>query len=260
MDNIENKVVIELKDIHKTLGGKDVFTGVNLSFRRGETIVIIGRSGEGKSVLLKHIIGLMQPDSGQVIVEGEDITRLDEQRLVQVREKINMLFQNSALFDSLSVEENVAFSLYEHTKLSREDIRQRVEENLHMVKLEGVLEKMPADLSGGMRKRVALARAIITRPKIILYDEPTTGLDPITADSINELILSLQDQLGVTSVVVTHDMASAFKVADRVAFLNQGKIIAVGSVDEIQQSGDSFVQQFIQGKADESMTNGFSGN
>jgi len=194
-------------------------------------------------------MGLLQPDEGTVLIEGEDITRLSEKQLYPVRQKLGMLFQGAALFDSLSVLENVGFTLFEHTRMTEEDIRQRVTENLQRVQLEGILDKKPAELSGGMKKRVGLARAIINRPKVILYDEPTTGLDPITADAINDLILSMQKQLKITSVVVTHDMASAYKVADRIAMLFQGEIIAIGTVDEIRRSDNPYVQQFIRGEA-----------
>jgi len=246
---LNGRKMIELRDLRKALGGREVLRSVNLEVYEGETLVIIGRSGEGKSVLLKHIMGLMRPDAGAVLIEGEDITQLKEKEMYRVREKLGMLFQGAALFDSLSVLHNVGFALYEHSQLSEDEIRQRVIENLRRVQLEDILDKKPAELSGGMKKRVGLARAIAGGPKIILYDEPTTGLDPITADAINDLILSMREQLKVTSVAVTHDMASAYKVADRIAMLFRGEIIAVGSVEEIQNSSNPYVQQFIRGEA-----------
>ena len=215
----------------------------------GETIVIIGRSGEGKSVFLKHLIGLLQPDGGQVFLDGEDISMLREKDLYPARKKVRMVFQGAALFDSLNVLENVGFYLFEHEKLPKNQIRKRVEEDLKLVRLEGVLNKMPSELSGGMKKRVGLARAIINRPKAILYDEPTTGLDPITADAINELIVDLQKKLKITSVVVTHDMTSAYKIADRIAMLYMGKIIAIGTPEEIKQTENPYVSQFTRGQS-----------
>jgi phospholipid/cholesterol/gamma-HCH transport system ATP-binding protein len=213
---------------------------------RGETLVILGGSGSGKSVLLRHTIGLMVPDQGRVVVDGTDLTGLSEEALMPVRKKVGMLFQGSALFDSMDVLENVAYSLREHTDLDEEAIVSRVREKLALVELDEAVEKrMPADLSGGMRKRVALARAIALEPEGILYDEPTTGLDPITARTINMMIRNLQHTLNVTSVVVTHDIASAFMVGDRVAFLHQGEMAFVGTVGEARVSRDPRLRAFI---------------
>lgn len=247
--------MIRVERLAKRLGDKDVLRNVTLDIHKGETIVILGRSGEGKSVLLKHIVRLMQPDSGSVLIEGEEITHLRPSELVPIRLKVGMLFQGAALFDSLTIEENVGFSLLEHTHLSRDEIRARVIKELAHVQLtKQVMNKKPAELSGGMKKRVGLARAVITRPKIMLYDEPTTGLDPITADAIDELIVKMQGDLGVTSVVVTHDMKSAFKIADRMALLYKGEIVRVGSNEEFRDSDDPMVRQFILGQAHGPMT------
>ena len=242
--------MIRLVDLCKRLGRKQVLDGAHLDITKGETHVVLGRSGEGKSVLLKHIIGLMQPDRGEVWIDGENVTGKSDRDLYPVRKKIGMLFQNAALFDSMTVLHNVGFSLYEEKVESEEEIRKRVQETLEMVRLGDVLEKMPSELSGGMRKRVGLARAIILRPKIILYDEPTTGLDPVTSDAINELIISLSKQLQATSVVITHDMTSAFKIADRFSFLFKGEFIFTGSKDDILNTDDPIIQQFIQGKSE----------
>ena len=221
--------------------------GVNLKIPEGRTLVIIGRSGCGKSVLLKHIIGLLKPDSGGVFVDDVDITGLKEEELERVRQKIEMVFQGGALFDSLTVGENVGFRYLEHGGMEKEALDKRVSESLALVGLYSIENMMPSELSGGMKKRVAVARAICPRPRIILYDEPTTGVDPITADSINGLIRSLHDKLKVTSIVVTHDMKSAYSIADRIAMLYEGKIIAEGTPSEIQHSTDPVVQQFING-------------
>ena len=212
-------------------------------------MVIIGRSGCGKSVLLKHIMAILEPDEGDILIDGRSMFTMAPGEQDQCRLQLGMLFQGAALFDSLTVRENVGFSLFEHTKLSDNVIDQKVREKLGLVGLTGIEELMPASLSGGMKKRVGLARAICNEPKSILYDEPTTGLDPINADVINDLILRMQKQLKVLSVVVTHDMTSAYKVADRIAMLYQGKIIATGTPDEIKHSKDPIVQQFITGSA-----------
>jgi phospholipid/cholesterol/gamma-HCH transport system ATP-binding protein len=211
--------------------------------------VIIGRSGCGKSVLLKHIVRVLEPDEGKIFVDGLDLDKLDEKELDNLRLRIGLVFQGGALFDSLSVGENVGFGLIEHTKIGQKELLERIEEALSLVGLSGIANLMPAALSGGMKKRVALARAICIKPDMILYDEPTTGVDPITADSINELIRSLHDKLKVTSIVVTHDMKSAYRVADRIAMLYQGKIIAEGTVEEIQNTNHPVVHQFINGLA-----------
>jgi phospholipid/cholesterol/gamma-HCH transport system ATP-binding protein len=241
--------MIEIHQVSKTFNNHKVLDGASLNIATGSTCVIIGRSGCGKSVLLKHIIGLLRPDKGKVIVDGKEVASLDRKELDALRMKISMVFQGGALFDSMTVGENVGFGLIEHLNISGKELLERVEESLCMVDLSGVVNLMPSELSGGMKKRVALARAICMKPQIILYDEPTTGVDPITADSINDLIKSLHDKLKVTSIVVTHDMKSAYKVADRIAMLYQGKIIAEGRPDEIQQSIHPVVHQFINGLA-----------
>jgi phospholipid/cholesterol/gamma-HCH transport system ATP-binding protein len=226
-----------------------VLEDLNLKINTGESMVIIGRSGCGKSVLLKHIIGLMRPDSGSVIVDGTDITKISPKELNKVRKDFGMLFQGAALFDSLSVFENVGFQLIEYTNKSFEEVQSRVSDCLSMVGLENIESAKPAALSGGMKKRVGLARAICMDPKIILFDEPTTGVDPIMGDAINELIRSLHNKLKVTSVTVTHDMKSAYKIADRIAMLYDKHIIETGTPDEIKNSSNSIVQQFITGNA-----------
>jgi len=245
--------MIEIVNLYKQFTGHQVLSGVNLTIQDGETMVIIGRSGCGKSVLLKHIVGLMLPDEGQVIISGQEISRLHGEILSRLRLKFGMLFQGSALFDSLTVGENVAFALHEHTQLMEERIRERVHECLGLVGLAGIEHLKPAELSGGMRKRVGLARALAMQPKFILYDEPTTGVDPIMADVINRLIKELHDRLKVTGVVVTHDMVSAYKIADRIAMLHEGKIIEVGTPDELRSTSNPVVKQFILGRSD---TNG----
>jgi len=248
----QKDIIVELKDIHKSLGGKKVLEGLNLKIKRGETLVIIGRSGIGKSVLLKHIAGLMKPDKGEVIIDGVDITQLNEKELTEVQKKIGMVFQGAALFDSLTVEENVGFFLFRYKlkELGYDKIRKIVREKLRLVGLSGVENMLPSELSGGMKKRVGLARAIANDPEIILYDEPTTGLDPILADAINNLIVKTQKALNVTSVVVTHDMVSAYKVADRIAMINNGKIIFEGRPDEVKNSDNPYLQQFIEGRSE----------
>jgi len=241
--------VIEIQGLHKWFGTQHVLRGVDLTIREGETVVIIGRSGCGKSVLLKHIMAILEPDQGDIKIYGRSMFSMLPDEQDQCRLQLGMLFQGAALFDSLTVLENVGFSLIEHTKLPEEAIIQKVEEKLGLVGLAGIEELMPASLSGGMKKRVGLARAICNEPKIILYDEPTTGLDPINADVINDLILRMQKQLKVISIVVTHDMTSAYKVADRIAMLYDGRIIGVGTPDEIKNSPDPIIQQFITGSA-----------
>ena len=241
--------MIEIINLYKSLEEQQVLKNLNLTIEKGQTQVIIGRSGCGKSVLLKTIVGLLKPDSGQVIINEQDITRLDAQQLNCLRLRIALLFQSSALFDSLSVGENVGFVLREHSDLDEATIAARVKESLELVGLEGVEEQLPAELSGGMKKRVGLARAICARPDIILYDEPTTGVDPIMADAINTLIRRLHDKLEVTSIAVTHDMVSAYKIADRISMLYDGRIIESGTSEEIKNSKDPIVQQFITGAA-----------
>ena len=241
--------MIQIQGIHKWFGSNHVLQGVDLTIQEGETLVIIGRSGCGKSVLLKHIMGILEPDEGTITIDGRSMLAMPPDEQDQFRLRLGMLFQGAALFDSLTVLENVGFSLYEHTKLSEEVIGQKVREKLGLVGLRDVETLMPASLSGGMKKRVGLARAICNEPKFILYDEPTTGLDPINADVINDLILRMQEQLKVVSIVVTHDMTSAYKVADRIAMLYEGKIIGAGTPEEIKNSKDPIVQQFITGSA-----------
>ena len=237
---------IVFKDLHKSFGEHQVLKGINLSIAKGETIVVLGGSGAGKSVLLRHINGLLKPDKGRVIVDGEDITDFSEEQLIPIRTKVGMVFQGGALFDSLNVFENVAYALREHTNFSEEEITARVREKLRLVGLEGAEEMMPSDLSGGMKKRVSLARALAIEPKGLLYDEPTTGLDPIIAKKINEMIRNLQNILGVTSVVVTHDIKSAFTVGDRIALLYKGEIRFLGTVEETKKTNDPLVREFIE--------------
>jgi phospholipid/cholesterol/gamma-HCH transport system ATP-binding protein len=246
----EDDVMIKLRSLRKSFGKQDVLLNVNLDIRRGETMVIIGQSGGGKSVILKHMIGLLQPDGGEVSVDNVTISTSKFFDTHTIRRKMGMLFQMGALFDSMDTGENIAFALREHhPELSEKQIQNSVTEKLKLINLVPEFRtKMPNELSGGMKKRVALARAIALSPEILLYDEPTTGLDPITSDVINDLILDMQLKLGVTSVVVTHDMASAFKVADRIAMLYKGRIIEVGTVNEIKNTTNPFVKQFITGQ------------
>lgn len=241
--------MVSVRNLAKTLGAQSILRGVNLEIQRGRTCVILGRSGGGKSVLLKHLIGLFKPDSGEVWIDGEEISKLPERKLGPVRKKVGILFQSGALFDSMNVEQNIAFPLREAGVRDEKEIRDRVAEALEMVDLAGEQKKMPENLSGGMRKRVGLARTIVGRPECILYDEPTTGLDPIATDSINRLIRRLQKRLSVTSVVVTHDMKTAFHTADQVAYLYEGRIYFEGSVEQLQASSDSVIQDFIEGRS-----------
>jgi phospholipid/cholesterol/gamma-HCH transport system ATP-binding protein len=237
---------VEFREIHKAYGVKQVLRGANLTVYRGEVMVILGGSGTGKSVTLRHMLGLEAPDDGRVIVEDEDITDLPEEELYRVRKKFGMLFQSGALFDSMTVFENIAFPLREHTDMSDEEIARAVREKLDLVNLPNTEHLMPVDLSGGMRKRVGLARSIVLDPKVILYDEPTTGLDPITSQKINELIVDLQTKLSVTSVVVTHDIQSAFSVGDRIAFLHKGVFEWVGTMDEARDADHPQLRDFLK--------------
>jgi phospholipid/cholesterol/gamma-HCH transport system ATP-binding protein len=248
--------MIEIINLCKSFGDHKVLDNLNLSIKTGETTVIIGRSGCGKSVLLKHIIGLLKPDYGQVLVDGKDVTRMDEKELSALRLNFGMLFQGAALFDSLNVLENVGFNLIEHTNASAKEIKKAVKESLALVGLKGIENKKPAELSGGMRKRVGLARAICMRPQIMLYDEPTTGVDPIMGDAVNELVKELHNKLKVTGIAVTHDMTSAYKIADRIAMLYNGKIIANGTPEEIKSTKDPIVRQFITGASKGPITEG----
>ena len=244
--------MISIRNLVKTLGTQQILRGVDLEVAKGETLVIVGRSGCGKSVMLKHIIGLMKPTSGDVLVDGESIVPLKERKLAEIRKKVAMLFQSAALFDSMNVFENLAFPLREGGIKDPKVIREKVAQALDHVDLQGQEEKMPDSLSGGMKKRVGLARAIIGEPGCILYDEPTTGLDPIVTDSINHLIRRMQKRLHVTSLVVTHDMKTAFHVANQIAYLQEGRIYFKGTPEEFRSSPDPLVQDFILGRSGES--------
>lgn len=235
--------------MHKSFGELHVLRGVNLAVEKGESMTVIGGSGSGKSVLLKHIIGLLFPDRGRVVVDGQVLNDLDDYSLNELRKKFGMLFQMAALFDSLSVWENVGFSLKQHTKMSNREIRTVATEKLALVGLKDIEDKMPVELSGGMKKRVGLARAICMNADIILFDEPTTGLDPIAADAINDLIVDLRKKLGVTSVSITHDMHSAYKISDRIAMLYKGEILEIGTPEQIKNTENPIVRQFITGSA-----------
>jgi phospholipid/cholesterol/gamma-HCH transport system ATP-binding protein len=241
--------MITVENLHKSFGTLEVLSGIDLEIKTGESVVVIGQSGCGKSVLLKHIIALLRPDQGRVIVDDLSVFELHHYELMDFRQRVGVLFQSGALFDSMTVEENVGFCLKERLRMKPDRIRNIVEEKLALVGLKGSGDKMPAEISGGMKKRVALARAIAAEPDIILYDEPTTGLDPITADLINELVVDVHKKLGVTSIAVTHDMASAYKIADRIIMLYQGKIVWDGTPDEIRQTDNETVRQFINGSS-----------
>src|SRR5437660_6224455 len=240
---------VEFRDLYKAYGPKQVLRGASVTVYRGEVLVILGGSGTGKSVTLRHMLGLEAPDEGRVLVEDEDITDLPEEELYRVRKKFGMLFQSGALFDSMTVFENVAFPLREHTDMSEDEIERAVRERLELVNLPNTEQLMPVDLSGGMRKRVGLARSIVLDPKMILYDEPTTGLDPITAQKINELIIDLQSKLNVTSVVVTHDIQSAFSVGDRIAFLNSGVFEWMGTMEAARDAQHPVLREFFRSSA-----------
>lgn len=242
--------MIQLSGLHKSFNGHRVLQGLDLTIPDGKITVIIGRSGGGKSVLLKHMIGLLRPDSGRVEVDGTDLSKLDDRQLKDFRKRFGMLFQNAALFDSMNVFENVAFPLKEHKKMSPSQVRDRVHEVLELVGLKDIDEKMPSELSGGMRKRVGLARAIVLSPQILLYDEPTTGLDPIMTDSVDQLILATQKKLGITSVVISHDIEATFRIADKVAMIHDGKILLEGDEKKFRSSHEPFVRKFLEGHAD----------
>ena len=246
-----NSEMIAVRGLTKKLARQEILRGVDLDVPKGETLVIIGRSGGGKSVLLKHLVGLMQPDAGEIWIEGQNITRMTERQLGAIRQKIGILFQGAALFDSMTVEQNVAFPLREAGERNLKVLREKVREMLDVVELEGQEKKMPVSLSGGMKKRVGLARSIIRRPKCVLYDEPTSGLDPVVSDSINRLIRRLQERFGMTSIVVTHDMKSAFHVADHIAYLHEGRIYFHGTSTELQQASDPLLQDFMLGRSEE---------
>jgi phospholipid/cholesterol/gamma-HCH transport system ATP-binding protein len=239
--------MIEVRDLKKAFGSGPVLQGVTFTVQTGEAVSIIGTSGGGKSVLLKHLVGLLTPDSGEIKIDGQNIAGLDERELVPIRRKFGMLFQGAALFDSMTVEENVAFVLNRERKTSREEIAHRVAEALDWVGLDGTQKKKPAELSGGMRKRVGLARAVIYRPEILLYDEPTTGLDPIASDTIDQLIMRVVEKLKATSIAVTHDMRSARRIGHRILMLHQGRIYADTTPEELFQSTDPIIYRFVNG-------------
>ncbi|MDO8519875.1 MAG: ATP-binding cassette domain-containing protein [Deltaproteobacteria bacterium] len=243
--------MIELKNIHKSFGPHQVLKGINLQIPDKKITVIIGRSGEGKSVLLKHIMRLLDPDQGKVVVDGCDLSSLDDHGIMEFRKKFGMLFQGAALFDSLNVFDNIAFPLVEHASMGSAQIRKRVQEVLELVGLKDIDAKMPSDLSGGMRKRVGLARAIALTPQILLYDEPTTGLDPLMTDSITNLIHDTQEKLGVTSVVISHDIGASFKIADKVAMVYEGEILLEGDEKAFRSSKIPFIKRFLEGKSEQ---------
>lgn len=246
--------MIEFEDVHKAFGPKQVLAGFALSVRDGETMVIIGYSGTGKSVAIKHVVGLLEPDRGHCSVDGEIVSELDRERLTALRARVGFVFQFAALFDSMTIYENVAFGLRRHPDIAESEIEDRVAEALQLVDLPGTEQRMPAELSGGMRKRVGLARAIAVRPKYMLYDEPTTGLDPVTSAVIDQLMVRTREALGVTGIVITHDMRSAYTVGDRIAMLYQGRIRQVGTVEEIKGSEDPVVRGFVEGRPDARMS------
>lgn len=237
--------MIELDNVCKSFGNSQILKGVSFVVKRSSTRVILGLSGSGKSVMLKHMIGLLKPDSGAIIVDGEDITQLDHKAMLNVRRKFGMVFQQAALFDSMTVGQNVAFPLHEHTRLKARQIAEKVAEKLELVGLSGLENKLPSELSGGMRKRVGLARAVVLNPSCVLYDEPTTGLDPLTTDNVDNMIMDAKKKLDVTSVVISHDVGSALKVADDIAVIHEGRIVEDCPVQQIRHSQHPFVQQFL---------------
>lgn len=242
--------MIKISGLKKFFGAKRVLDGVDLEIDKGKITVIIGRSGEGKSVLIKHIIGLLRPDDGQIFLEGQEISSMSERDFNEVRKRFGMLFQGAALFDSMTVGENVGFPLKEHTDLADEDIMKIVGDKLRRVGLVGVEHMMPAELSGGMKKRVGLARAIVMDPEIVLFDEPTTGLDPIMSDSIADLVLDTQRSLQTTYILITHDIPFTYKIADKIAMLHEGRIIEQGSVEEMKKNPNPVLKQFLEGRAE----------
>ena len=247
--NTEN--IIEIRDVHKAFSDKPVHMGINLNVKQGENITVLGGSGSGKSVLLKEINGLIRPDKGDVYVMGQNIVNMDEKELTEIRKDIGMLFQGAALFDSLTVAENIAYPLVENYDMEEDEIREIVAENLDRIGLSGIEDKYPSDLSGGMKKRVGLARAVATKPKILLYDEPTTGLDPPNISRINELIKNMRDELGITGIIITHDLQSAYEVSDRIAFLYHGEIIFNGTVEQTWVNEIEVFRNFIEGKLED---------
>src|SRR5216110_1738466 len=252
---INSSSMIAVRSLAKKIGQQEILRGVDLEIRTGETLAIIGRSGGGKSVLLKHLVGLMGPDAGEIWIDGQNIIGMNERQLGTIRVKIGILFQDGALFDSMTVEENIAFPLREAGERDPNVLHAKVAEMLKVMEMEGQEDKMPESLSGGMKKRVGLARSIIRRPSCVLYDEPTSGLDPVVADSINRLIRRLQQRLGVTSVVVTHDMKSAFDVANHVAYLHEGRIYFHGTSKPVQKSSDPLIQDFLLGRSNDQRGN-----
>ncbi|MGH7885188.1 MAG: ABC transporter ATP-binding protein [Thermodesulfobacteriota bacterium] len=243
-----NGNIIELTEVYKAFGNKFVHKGINLSIRMGENLTILGGSGGGKSVMLKEINGLIKPDSGSVNVLGKNVCSMDDEELTEVRKDIGMLFQGAALFDSLTVAENIAYPLIENSDLGGDEIKEIIATNLEMIGLPGIEDRYPSDLSGGMKKRVGLARAMSTHPKILLYDEPTTGLDPPNISRINELIKTMRDKFGITGVIITHDLQSAYEISDRIAFLHDGKIVFTGTVEETWMNEIEEFRDFIEGK------------
>jgi phospholipid/cholesterol/gamma-HCH transport system ATP-binding protein len=242
--------MIAVRGLTKSIGPQQILRGVDLDVAKGETLVIIGRSGGGKSVLLKHLVGLMQPDTGEIWIDGENIIGLSERKLAAIRKKVGILFQSGALFDSMTVEENIAFPLREAGERDAKVISEKVREILDVIELEGQEKKMPVNLSGGMKKRVGLARSIIRQPSCVLYDEPTAGLDPVVSDSINQLIRRLQERYHVTSIVVTHDMKSAFHIGDHIAYLHEGQIYFYGTPAELERQDDRLIQDFLLGRSE----------
>ena len=249
---MKGEVFLEMRGVEKSFGSIKVLNGVDLDVYRGETLVLLGGSGGGKTVLMKHMTGLLQPDQGTVTLEGKVISDLPERDLAWARRKVSMMFQSGALFDSMTVAENIAFPLHEAGIKDREEIERRVREALEIVKLPGEEEKMPSDLSGGMRKRVALARAVVEKPCCVLFDEPHAGLDPVTANSIDHLIKDLAEDFGITNVVITHEIRSVFRIADRIAFMKGGLVYWEGTPDELKASKDPFLVNFIEGRAEDS--------
>lgn len=239
--------IIEIKEVYKRFGTQEVLKGLSLNIPKGLVTVIIGRSGGGKSVLLKHIIGLLKPDAGQIIFDGIDMVSADEKTLQSIRKRFGMLFQEGALFDSLNLEDNIGFPLFEHTKLSDKEVYEKVKEVMAMVGLKGAEKKFPSEISGGMRKRAGLARAIISNPEVILFDEPTSGLDPIMSATIDNLIVDIQKRLNVTCIVISHDIKSTFRIAHKIAMLYEGQIIAEGSPEEMKSYDNAYLRQFIEG-------------
>ena len=242
--------MIQIRDLYKSFARKKVLEGLNLDIEPGQITTIIGASGSGKSVLFKHIIGLLKPDSGSILIDGEDITTLRESDMYRIADKFGMVFQSGALFDSLTVGENVAFGIKKNKDMATTAISESISLSLNQVGLPDIAHLMPSELSGGMKKRVAIARAIAKKPQIILFDEPTTGLDPIMADIINNLIIKVSDNKEITSIIITHDMVSAYKISDKIAVLYNGRIIESGVPDEIRNTGNAIVRQFIEGKAE----------